>query len=137
MSGPKRGMVAGQPIQTQAQSKEFDEGYERVFGKGTRERGRFVYRDGQAVRVGEDWTDAERRAQTATEELLYGGGKATDGTPINSRKRFKEYLRQNGLTHASDYSPGFREKTIASRERETEREIRQIVDRDVHKLFGG
>jgi hypothetical protein len=138
MSGPKRGMVAGQKIQTTAQTEEWDVGYDRIFGKDRKpQRGRFLCRGGELVPVDADWTDAELRAQYATEELTYGGARATDGTPINSRKRHREYLKSNGLTHASDFSPEYRERTIASRERHEEKEIRQIVDRDVHKVFGG
>jgi hypothetical protein len=138
MSAPKRGMVAGQPIQTQAQNKEFDAGYDRIFGPNRRPvRGRFVVRDGKVVNVDEDWTDAERRAATPTEELIYGGAKATDGTPINSRKRHREYLKHNGLAMAADYSPAYQEREAARRDREEDRKVRSQVDRDVHKIFGG
>lgn len=52
-----------------------------------------------------DWTDAERRAPTATEGLVYGNlGRATDGTPIDSRTKHREYMREKGLTVASDYT---------------------------------
>lgn len=138
MSGPTRGMVAGQVIQTQAQTKDFDEGYERIFGRErSRERGRFVVRDGAVVNVADDWTDAEGRAQTATEELIYSGVKATDGTPINSRKRHREYLKQNGLCMAADYSPEYQAKEAASKDRQETKEYRQAIERDVYKVFGG
>jgi hypothetical protein len=105
-------MVAGQAITTQAQTKEFDEGYERVFGKGGGERGRFVWSESaQAmVRVGEDWTDAERRAQTVTEELVHGKIATADGVDISSRKKRRDYMRAAGVVDSSDYSPEWREK---------------------------
>lgn len=54
--------------------------------------------------LGADWTDAERRAPTATEGLVYGNlGRATDGTPIDSRTKHREHMRRNGLALASDY----------------------------------
>lgn len=138
MSNPTRGMVAGQAITTQAQTKEFDEGYERVFGAVRKPcRGRFVYRDGQAVNVDEDWTDAERRAQTSTEELTYGGAVATDGTPINSRKKHAEYLKREGLCMAGDFSDNWRANYHASEDRKETKQLREIVDRSVHKVFGG
>jgi hypothetical protein len=118
MSAPKRGMVAGQPIQTGAQTKEFDEGYERVFGKGGGERGRFVYRDGQMVNVDPDWTDAERRAQTATEELVHGKTQTTDGVDISSRKKRREYMAALGVTDSSDYSPEWVERRKADTKKE-------------------
>lgn len=138
MSEPKRGMVAGRPITTQAQTSEWDEGYERIFGRDRKHvRGRFVYRDGQAINVDEDWTDAERRAQTATEELIYSGVKATDGTPINTRRRHREYLKQNGLCMASDYSPEYQANEAARRDRQETKEYREQASRDVYKIFGG
>jgi hypothetical protein len=118
MSAPKRGMVAGQPIQTGAQTKEFDEGYERVFGKGGGERGRFIYRDGQMVNVDADWTDAERRAQTATEELVHGKTQTTDGVDISSRKKRREYMQALGVTDSSDYSPEWVERRKADTKKE-------------------
>lgn len=139
MSGPKRGMVAGQPIRTQAQTAEFDEGFDRIFGKDRKPvRGRFVYRDGVAINVDDDWTDAERRAKTVTEELVYSGARTPgDNIDISSRKKHREYLKQNGLAMASDYSPDFREREAGRQDREETKRVRAQVDRDVHKVFGG
>jgi hypothetical protein len=135
-------MVAGQPIQTGAQTKEFDEGYERVFGSERRARpGRIVYTRGgeplpEPIAVGEEWDGGEGRALTTTEELVYGNAKATDGTPINTRKRHREYLKQNGLAMAADYSKEYQEKEAARRERHEDRERRETVERNVYKIFG-
>lgn len=143
MSGPTKGMVAGKPIQTGAQSKEFDEGYERVFGSERRTRpGRIVYTRGgeplpEPIVVGEDWDDGESRAPVSTEELVYGGAKATDGTPINTRKRHREYLKANGLCMAADYSKEYQEKEAARRERHEDKATREMVERNAHKVFGG
>lgn len=70
----------------------------------TRRRYRYDLETKQMVEVGADYSDAERRAQTPTEELTYGGLRATDGTPINTRRRHREYMHQNGLALTSDYS---------------------------------
>lgn len=70
----------------------------------TRRRYRYDEATKQMVEVGSDWTDAERRAQTPTEELTYGGMRATDGTPINTKRRHREYMQQNGLALVSDYT---------------------------------
>lgn len=142
MSGPTRGMVAGQPIKSQAQTKEFDEGHERIFGNVKPKRGRTVYTSGgeplpEPIEVGDDWSGDAGRAQTVTEELVYGGIKATDGTPINSRKKHREYLNQNGLAMASDYSEAYQEREAGRRDREETKKVRAQVDRDVHKIFGG
>ncbi len=143
MSGPTRGMVAGQPITTQAQTKEFDEGFERIFGNVKPKRGRTVYTSGgeplaQPIEVGDDWSADAGRAQTVTEELVYGNARTPgDGVPINSRKRHREYLKQNGLTMASDYSEAHQQREAGRRDREDTKKIRAQVDRDVHKIFGG
>lgn len=109
MSQPKRGMVAGQAITTQAQTKEFDAGYERIFGKGGGERGRFVCRDGGLVRVDADWTDAETRAGKSEEEV-YGHDTTADGVDISSRRKRREYMKATGVTDFSDYSPDWHAK---------------------------
>lgn len=86
-------------------------------------RQRFVYRTNpdtgecESFEVGADFTGAERRAPVATEELTYGGMAAPgDGTPIDSRRKFREYCKEKGVTHASDYSASHWEKSQAQRD---------------------
>lgn len=136
MSAPKRGMVAGQAIQTQAQTKEFDEGYERVFGKGGGERGRFIYRDGGLVRVDSDWSDAEARAPTLTEGLVHGNTTTSDGVDISSRKKRREYMAATGVTDFSDYSPEWHDKRKKSAERETDGQRRSDIVESYKKWRG-
>lgn len=71
-------------------------------------RRRFVYREVspgvvKSFEVGQDFTGADRRAQTVTEELVYGGLRATDGADISSRKKHREYKHVNGYADADDY----------------------------------
>jgi hypothetical protein len=87
--------------------------------------------------VGADFTGAESRALTPTEELTYSNARATDGTPINTKRRHREYLKQNGLAMAADYSPQYQEREAARRERHEDKERREIVERAAHKIFGG
>lgn len=106
MSEPRRGMVAGQAIVTQAQTKEFDEGYERTFGNRKPVRGRFVYTSGgeplpEPVEAGRE-PPPEARLQLMTDGH-YDGLRATDGTPINSRTKHRSYMQAKGLTVADDY----------------------------------
>lgn len=136
MSGPTKGMVAGQAIQTQAQSKEFDEGYERTFGKGTKERGRFVYRDGQMVRVDADWTDAERRALTTTEGIEYSNAVTTDGVDISSRKKRRDYMAATGVTDASDFGPGYAERRKKDAEKANDRQRKSDLVESYKQLKG-
>lgn len=90
--------------------EEYAEGYERTFGERKPTRGRFVYRPNpetgqvEAVQVDADWEGAERRAPVPTEEFVYGNACATDGTPINTRKRHREYLKATGLAMAQDFT---------------------------------
>lgn len=140
MSDPKRGMVAGCAIQTQPQTKEFDEGYERTFGAGRKaQRGRFVWdkERKELVQVDADWTGAESRARTPTEELVYGNALATDGTPINSKRKHREYLKQNGLAMAGDFSPQYQEREARNREWKEDSARREQISRDVYKIFPG
>lgn len=58
----------------------------------------------EMVEVGAEYEDIPRRAQTVTEELVYGGLRATDGTPIDTRKRHRDYMKANGLSLASDFT---------------------------------
>lgn len=70
-----------------------------------RRRYRYDKELGQVVEVSSDWSDVERRAPVATEQLVYGQlGKSTDGTPIDSRKKHREYMKANGLALAGDYT---------------------------------
>jgi hypothetical protein len=135
MSGPTKGMVAGQPITTGAQTKEFDEGYERIFGTDRKPiRGRFVYcpERGECVEVGADWTDTERRAQTITEELVYGKIQSTDGEDLSSRKKHREYMKRNGVTLASDYSDEYRQRAESRKEMQESKTVREAVERAWH-----
>lgn len=140
MSGPTRGMVAGQPIQTGATSDEYREAHDRIFGKDRKpQRGRYVFVEelGKCVPVGEDWSDTPRRAQVPTEEIVYGNAKATDGTPINSRKKHREYLKRNGLAMANDFSEGYRERVKKSREEKDSKHLRETVERAFYKSRRG
>ena len=82
----------------------------------SRRRYRYDPDVGAVVEIGSDWTDVERRAQTPTEELVYGNlGTSTDGTPINSRTKHREYMKRNNLALADDYKHSW-EKAAKERE---------------------
>jgi hypothetical protein len=55
------------------------------------------------VEVDPDWTAAERRAPKATEELIYGGLRTSEGIDVSSKRRHREYCRANNLGLADDY----------------------------------
>jgi hypothetical protein len=57
------------------------------------------------IEVTDDYTPAPR---TVTDSALwndrsYDGLTATDGTPINSRTKHREYMKANGLTTCDDF----------------------------------
>lgn len=83
-------------------------------------RRRFVYREvvpGQvkAIEIGGEESLDARRAPVPTEEIVYGNARATDGTPINSKRKHREYLKATGSAMYSDYSPELRQKLNAER----------------------
>jgi hypothetical protein len=69
----------------------------------TRRRYRWNEETRELEELGADYEPAPRRAQTPTEQLVYGGLQATDGADISSRKKHREYMRRNGLTTADDF----------------------------------
>lgn len=85
-------------------------------------RQRWVYRKDEttgevrAIEVDTGYTGAERRAPVTTEALVYGNaGRATDGTPIDSRTKHRDYMKQHGLAMATDYTETW-SKAEAARE---------------------
>jgi hypothetical protein len=138
-------MVAGQPIQTGALSKEFDEGFERTFGERKPGRGRYVYTQGgkplpEPVQVEPDWSDPAIATGHKSEAEIYGNLRATDGTPIDSRTKRREYMRANNVTDASDFSNDYWSKAEKERKRaasgEADREARrETVARSFFQKF--
>jgi hypothetical protein len=108
MTAPKRGMVAGQPITTGAQTKEYDEGFERTFGERKPTRGRFVYTQGGTplpapIEIGADFVNPGSERVPVTSDLYMDGVAATDGVDIGSRKKRREYMKINNLADADDF----------------------------------
>lgn len=138
MSGPTRGMVAGQAITTGATSDEYRETHERIFGKDRKpQRGRFRFDPvaGKCVSIDEDWTDAERRAQTTTEEIVHGKAIAPDGTDISSRKKRREYMTREGVADASDFTQHGKQKRKEREERYSSGRNRKQVTQAVVEAY--
>ncbi len=92
------------------------------------------------VEIGADWSDTEKRAQTPTEGLVYGNlGRATDGTPIDSRTKHRNYMKENKVALASDYTETWA-KAAKAREAfargestpEAKRDVREDTARALH-----
>lgn len=58
----------------------------------------------QVVEVTADYDDAPRRAPVATEGITYSNLQATDGTPLDSRKKHREYMHHHGLALTTDFT---------------------------------
>lgn len=108
----------------------------------SRRRYRYDKESKQVVEIDSDWTDVERRAPVATEGIVYGSlGTSTDGTPIDTRKRHREYMKQNGLALTGDYTQTW-EKAQARRDDffatgGSDPSRRQDVARAVERVFNG
>lgn len=109
MSAPTKGMVAGKPIQTGTQTKEWDEGFSRTFGERKPARGRFVYTQGgepleSPIHVDAEWKQPDSGPTLKSEEEVYGSlTPATDGSRLDTRRRHREYMQANNLTMDSDF----------------------------------
>jgi len=85
----------------------------------------------QLVEISADWTPPPRvEIMTGT---FYEGTRATDGTAIDTRWKYNEYMRQNGVTHASDFTHTW-EKAQSRRERIARGEA--LPDRDRKEAIG-
>lgn len=102
-----------------------------------RRRYRFNEETHSLEEVPNDYTGAERRAPKATEELTYGGLKATDGTPLDSKRKHREYMQRNGLALSSDYTETIAKDSVQRVRRahgELDRaERRETIGRALHE----
>lgn len=72
-------------------------------------RRRWIYTEGghplpEPIEVTEEWRQPDAGAPHTSEEEIYGSLRATDGTDISSRTKRREYMRQKGVTDASDFA---------------------------------
>jgi hypothetical protein len=107
-----RGTAAGERVVSQAQTRAFDKGYEQSnLGKRkqSRERGKWILdpRTGKLVRP---WEYQGGQAELAKDAPIVSGRfyeetapSPIDGSEINSKRKYQEHMRRNGVTHASDY----------------------------------
>ena len=96
-------------------------------------RRRYVYRETspgkvECFEVGQDWTDKPQSTGDLG-KFEYDNARATDGTDISSRTKLKAYLKEKGLTLASDYN---QEWEAAAKQREAYRkgELRTKATRE-------
>jgi hypothetical protein len=105
-------MSTGADSKTMPVSREYEDGFDRTFGKRDPVRGRWIYlADGTSVRA-EDYTPPAEEAVNAPimAGRFYENTSTTtcddNGKPlkvdIGSRQRHREFMRQRGLTTADD-----------------------------------
>ena len=144
MSGPTKGSVAGQPIQTGTVTKEYEDGFERTFGERKAVRGRFLYTSGgkaleAPVRVDDEWTQPDTGPSHKSEEEVYGKVTATDGTDLSTRKRHAEYMKRNNLTIDADFKESWaraakeRDAVLSGTHEGERKEIRETVGRALYQ----
>lgn len=80
-----------------------------------------------------------RRNLSDTDALVsdrhYDGMRASDGTPIDTRAKHREYMRRNNLTTADDFKNEWA-TAPGKREREANKGRREAVERAIHHLEG-
>lgn len=91
----------------------------------------------QLVEVSPDFVPTPRIELMPEESFVYGGQRATDGTPIDTRKRHRDYMKARGLAMASDFTETWA-KARAERDAHysgaKSSERREAVERSIHHL---
>lgn len=135
-----RGMVVNEPIVSQAQTKAFDEGYERTFGDRKPQRGRWVWdaERGKLVSAEEYVPPASRSGTGIMVDRFMEGARAPDGTDISSRAKRKAWQSASGTADYSDFK-GAREKRAkeeaAKKRGEFKKDpaLRDLIGRELYK----
>lgn len=127
-----RGTVVGEPVVSQAQTKAFDEGYERTFSKDRGERGRFVYDERQKKLVrAEDYVPPSRAIDAPIMAGRFYEGSFVPGSEedIGSRRKHREFLKRTGWVPASDCAPDWFDRKRAAMKREANKRRHETLER--------
>lgn len=129
-----RGTVVNEPIVSQAQTKAFDEGYERTFGDRKPQRGRWVATPDGLVPA-DEYVAPERAADAPIlSGRFYENVAATDGTDIGSRAKHRAYMKAHGLAPADDFSPAYYERVRKQAQEQHRRERREVIARRMYEI---
>ncbi len=138
-----RGMAAGEKIVSQAQSRAFDEGADRIgLGRSrqSRERGKWILdpKTGKLVRPWEytgPTAELAKNAPIASGRFYEEAGPSPiDHSEINSKRKYREHMRRYDVTNASDY-----EKTWQQAEKERAKAVlpgKEFLEKGVHRPQG-
>ncbi len=135
-----RGTVANEPVVSQASTEEFREGYVRAFGERKAVRGRWVWDARQSKLVPADEYVPEPLALNAPilTDRVHEGQRAPDGTPIDTRRKRKDWMRAADVVDYSD-GEGLRQKRAAEQtakargEFKPDKELRNVIGRELYK----
>lgn len=113
-----RGMVIGEAIVSQAQTRAFDENWDRMEHHDDGRRGRFVWDGAQQKLVrAEDYRPPEAKDAPIMAGRFYENTQATDGSDIGSRSKHRAYMRAHGVTTADDYKSQWQRQETQREER--------------------
>jgi hypothetical protein len=111
-------MSTGADAKTMPVTAEYEDGYERTFGKREPVRGHWVY-DANGVAIpAEQYVPEDRHSVgdgIASGRFYDGVRVAGSGEDISTRQKHREYMKRNGLTTADDFT-----ETWAKAEKERE-----------------
>ena len=124
-----RGMVVGEAIVSQANTQEYNDGYERTFGDRKPVRGRWIYdaRLGKCVPADEYQPESRALDAPIITDRWYEGQAALDGTDIGSRAKREAYMKAKGLVDANDFSQSYFDRQRAEKARADAKERRADV----------
>lgn len=135
-----RGTVNGEPVVSQANTEQFRDGYERVFGDKQAVRGRWIWDARQGKLVDASSYVPETRAIDGPImcDRYMEGVRTITGEDIGSRQKRKRYMSENGLADYDDFK-GAREAKRQEREARArgeykpDKELRDIIGRALYK----
>ena len=132
-----RGMANNEGITSQANTKQYDEGYERVFGANRKPmRGRWVINEEGELVDANDYTPPSRALDAPIMAgRFYENVSSTDGVDIGSRKKHREYMKQRDLAPADDYSAAWYERRRKEKKRDQDRERKEALKQAAYKLW--
>ena len=131
-----RGMANNEPIQSQAQNRAFDEGWDRMEHADDGVRGRFVWDTEQKRLVPiAEYRQPERAVDAPIlSGRFYEGTKTFEGEDIGSRAKYEAYCRRNGVTNAGDFSEKWYADVKATQKREAKKSRREAIARALYQM---
>lgn len=124
-----RGTVIGEGIVSQANTKDYADNYERIFGKDHKpQRGHWTF--GTA-----DDTRKALHAPIIADRIHEGTLSPIDGSDIGSRAKRRAHMKAYGVEDATDCTPEWREGVKKQQEREDNRGRRAAMEAAARTLY--